>query len=307
MTAAALVAAAIFAWFIQRGFSEHEHSFSPQFADIHNTTGTLLFQQNRPEEAIPQFQRALELEPGHAEAANNLGNVLLQQGRWDEAMDSYRKALTLRPRYSDALNNIGLALLQKARLDEAIGHFLAALDYRPDYADAHNNLGSALMRKNRFVEAIPHFEAALALNSSIGQAQHNLALSHFSLGHVQEALTHYEAAIKLNPGQVGSINNLAWLLATTEDAQLRNGARALELARQADSLTSGQDATILHTLAAALAENGQFAEAATLAERARRIAVTAANETLATVIGEQIQVYQAGRPWREKAPERQAP
>ena len=48
--------------------------------------------------------------------------------------------------------------------------------------------------------------------------------------------------------------NLAWLLATTSDDDLRNGKQALELARKADSLSGGQHPLVRHTLAAALAE-----------------------------------------------------
>ena len=43
---------------------------------------------------------------------------------------------------------------------------------------------------------------------------------------------HYETAIQMKPDWPEALNDLAWLLATTPDAQLRNGARAVELAQQ---------------------------------------------------------------------------
>ena len=57
-------------------------------------------------------------------------------------------------------------------------------------------------------------------------------------------------------------NNLAWLLATSSDASIRDGNRAIELAKQAVQLSGGKDADYLRTLAAAYAETGRFAEAA---------------------------------------------
>ena len=44
---------------------------------------------------------------------NNLGNVLLQKGRVDEAMAQFQKALEINPNYAEAHNNLGNALLTK--------------------------------------------------------------------------------------------------------------------------------------------------------------------------------------------------
>ncbi len=61
---------------------------------------------------------------------------------------------------------------------------------------------------------------------------------------------------------------LAWLLATSPDERLRDGPRAVELARRVNELSGGQVPQILDTLAAALAETGRFEEAEPLAEQA---------------------------------------
>lgn len=301
LAAAAIVGCVAFDFYVKRGLREAERA-STRFASIHSTMGILYSQHGRLAEAAAEFNRALELDPTHAEASNNLGNILLQQGRWDEALASYRKALDLRPQYADAQNNIGLAMLQKGRLEEAIGHFLAALDYRPNYADAQNNLGYALLQKGRLKDAEQHFQKAVELNAGMGQAHHNLALCLYSQGRVAEALARYETAIKTDPRQLSSINNLAWILATTTEASLRDGARALELAQQANALTGGADATVLHTLAAALAENGRFPEAVATAEASLQRATAAENGALAEAVRDQLRAYRLGQPYREAAP-----
>ncbi len=70
----------------------------------------------------------------------------------------------------------------------------------------------------------------------------------------------YQKANSLEPGNPDVLNNLAWLLVTTDDPQLLDANRALLLARQAARLQPTA-AYILDTLAAALWANGMIDEA----------------------------------------------
>ena len=80
----------------------------------------------------------------------------------------------------------------------------------------------------------------------------------FQKGNVGEAIAQFQKALQINPDDLQVQNNLAWILATAPQASLRNGNKAVELARQANELTGGKNPIILHTLAAAFAEAGQF-------------------------------------------------
>ncbi len=87
-------------------------------------------------------------------------------------------------------------------MDEAISQFRKALQIKPDFAEAHFKLGDALLQKEN----------------------------------VKEAFLHYEEAQQLERANPAVKNNLAWLLATCPEASLRNGSKALELARQAKTV-----------------------------------------------------------------------
>jgi tetratricopeptide (TPR) repeat protein len=199
-------------------------------------------------------------------AHNNLGKALLQKGDIDGAIREYHKTLDLQFDHSDSHYNIGQALRRKGQVDEAIVEYRKALELRPDHANAHNNLANALRQK----------------------------------GQIKEAVEHYEAALKSEPGSVLVQNNLAWLLATSADPAVRNGARAVELGERAARLTDG-DPVILHTLAAAYAENGQFSQAIAVARDALKLADEQGVAPLAESLRNKIILYQAGSAYHELA------
>ena len=173
----------------------------------YNNLGNILVKDRRVNEAIAQYQAALQIRPDYAVALDNLGNALLQKGRVDEAIDQLQTALQIEPANAKAHNNLGNALLQKGRVDEAIVHYQTALQIEPDYAEAHNNLGDALFQK----------------------------------GQADEAITQFQTALQIKPDYAEARNNLAWLLATSSQASLRNGNRAVELALRANQLAGGEN------------------------------------------------------------------
>ncbi len=146
----------------------------PHNARALNNLGAESARQGRPDEALPLFSRALEIDPGYAEAHNNLGGIYYNQGRMAEALDQFSQAVSLRPDYGEAHLNLGLALHNRGRLDEAIGHYLSALQLAPDDPEAHNHLGAALLSRGRTAEAIGHLREALRLRPGYPEAQRNL-------------------------------------------------------------------------------------------------------------------------------------
>ena len=80
-------------------------------------------------------------------AHNYLGITLSGQQRLDEAIEQFEKALAIQPYNTEANGNIGIALVQRGRLDEAIDHYRKGLTANPTCAEIHNNLGNALIRK----------------------------------------------------------------------------------------------------------------------------------------------------------------
>src|SRR5262249_31273129 len=111
----------------------------------------------------------------------------------------------------------------------------------------------------------------------------------------------YEQALKISPKSISALTNLAWVLATCPDGSLRNGSRAVEIATQADELLGGTNPLVQRTLAAAYAENGEFAKAIRTARSAMQLARMHGEESLTTDLDQQIAIYKLGIPYRQNA------
>jgi tetratricopeptide (TPR) repeat protein len=265
-------------------------------AEMRNNLGLAFFHQGRMGEAITQYQKALEIEPDDADAHYNLGLAFCQQGRLDAAMAQYQKALETKPAFAQAHTELGLAFFQLGRMDDAILHFQKALEIKPDFAQAHLNLGAAFLQLDRADEAIAHFQKAAEIQPNLAAAQENLGMALLKKGSVREAISHFQKVLQIDPVNPKVENELAWLLATSTEASLRNGPQAVELAQQANTRAGGRDPIVLQTLAAALAEVGRFGDARSCVQQAMALAQAAGPPEFVKQLNDQLQRYGAGLP-----------
>ena len=75
----------------------------------------------------------------------------------------------------------------------------------------------------------------------------NLGVALSRIGKVKEAMDAWQKALEIDPDQIYVANNLAWSLAVTTDAALRDGAKAVALAQQANQLSGGNDPAGFYT------------------------------------------------------------
>jgi len=271
----------------------------PDYATAHNNLASALFSKGRVTEAIRHYQQALCLKPSYADAHNNLANVLAVVGRTDEAIEHYRQALRLKPDYL-AHYNLGLVLAGLGKIDEAIEHFEEASRLESDDADAHFHLANALAGQGRTDEAIQHYQDVLRLQPNNAKARYRLAGALAKSGSTREAIEHYHRLLQQMPDSIEALNDLAWLLATQQTAAGGDPARAVQLSQRACELGGQENAQCLDTLAAACAAAGRFEDAVSVAQKAVRLAEAAGQQPLAKVIQARLELYRAGRPYRQR-------
>ncbi len=239
-------------------------------------------------------------------AHNNLGNLCLQRGDLDSALSHFETALNIRARTTAAHYNFGGALIEnsvaailakKGQINEAIPHYDKAINMRPAYGDPYLNFGNVLFQQGQIGDALAQWEKALGTEPHDATFHALLGDSFLRAGSQTIAIAEYERAIQISEHDALGRNNLAWLLATSSDASVRDGNRAIELAKQAVRLSRGKDPNHLRTLAAAFAESGSFSEAKETARRALQAAEIQHNSTLANTLRDEIALYELDLPY----------
>jgi Flp pilus assembly protein TadD len=250
--------------------------------------------------SLTLFQRAATATDQNYLAYYNLGCYAKDRGEYSHAISYFKKALSVEAdnspwaNHARAYNNLGFAYLHQGDITNAVADFERALALQPHYPEAFYNMGRAFLTNQQPDVAVDCFQRALAMDPTVAEIHSKLAYALAQLGRPAEAIAQYSQALQLSPGDDDAANNLAWLLATCSDRSLRNGGRAVALARQASEHSHGQNPVVLGTLAAAYAEAGNLSAAAATAQRARQLALAQNNRTLAGVLESQWLRYQGG-------------
>ena len=282
-----------------RGDYEKALMLNPHCADALVGLASILVLEGRQEEAIGMFWQAGRISPGESRIPLAIGNALLELGRNSEAEEAYRESVKLRPDDAAAHYNLGNALFIEGRNDEAIMEYREALRFNPSHRKAHHTLADAMLKSGRPREALLEYREGLRVNPTDAGAWHNLGKLLYQQGSRAEGIQDLKESLRLEPGKVEALNDLAWMLSTAPEANLRDGKRALELALQADKSSGGNDPATLDTLAAAYAENGDYLKALEQARKALALAKQQGNKELASSLKEEIALYEAGKPCRD--------
>ncbi|HTV62946.1 MAG TPA: tetratricopeptide repeat protein [Verrucomicrobiae bacterium] len=275
------------------------------FFAIAATTVLLVF-------SILSFQRAqvfsteenlvrdtLKKNPASWAAHNDLGTILAGKNDYPGAVREFTLSLKYNPYNLDAYMNLGHALSLEGRFAGADAEFLAALKMDPDDGPIRKAYAESLRLQGRLPEAIHQMQLGAILQPDV-QTEMELASWFYGNGDPRDAVVQLRRALALNPDDADALNNLAWILATSPDGSLRNGAEAVSDAEKACRLTLFKRPEMLSALAAAYAEAGNFPLAIATAESAIQTANASGDARAATVDEQFLPLFRAGKPWREK-------
>jgi tetratricopeptide (TPR) repeat protein/tRNA A-37 threonylcarbamoyl transferase component Bud32 len=150
----------------------------PDFTEAHDLLGQVLDGMGRTAEAEVSRRRAIELQE-MAVAQNNRGIELAEDQKVDQAINAFRKALRRQPRLAEARSNLGAALMGREELAAATALLAEAIRMRPGLAAAHVNLGIALRRQGADeVAASAAFLEALRIQPDIDPSRRCWARVH---------------------------------------------------------------------------------------------------------------------------------
>ena len=128
--------------------------------EIYNIYGIILIQLDETEEAILNWQKAIEIKPDYSHAYNNLGKGYLKLNKYNEALVIFEKVIKINPKYFEAHYYKALLLNELQRYDEAIDSWSFVIGLKPDFVKAYINRGNIFCYLKKFDRAINNYTSA---------------------------------------------------------------------------------------------------------------------------------------------------
>jgi protein O-mannosyl-transferase len=272
---------------------------NPGFAKTYLALGQALAVQKKYKEAMDAYAKAMRLDPSDPGLYYRLGVVWAQQGDLSKAAENLRQSLTIRPNQPEVHVALGVVLQKQGRSDDAIEQFRTAAKIDPNNADAWSDLGDCLQGQGKLPEAVDAFTHSIRARPNEASVYSKLGEIMKQQGRIREAVAQHRQAVQIDPENAPSLNNLAWILATAKDPEIRNPTGAVQFAEKVCELTEFKDQNCLDTLAAAYAAAGQFEKAVQTTQKAVELARTAKDDAGVRDILQKQKLYEARQPYIE--------
>jgi Flp pilus assembly protein TadD len=166
-------------------------------------------------------------QPDHALAHALYGAAIAQNNRQDEAVDHFQRALELRPDLAEASLNLAKAFHQRGEIQSAQHVLREALAFHPNAPELHRMLGDMRFAQDDPREALEHYRLALSGGVQSVALENNIGLALAQTGELNEAINHLRRALQLDPLRVPTYVNLASTLMMTRDPQSQAEAQAM--------------------------------------------------------------------------------
>ncbi len=287
-------------WYGRRAVATMAHKYGTGLTIPLDTPG----QAARPSDLpLDDLRQAVRLDPDNAERRAGLAAAYMVCGQLDTAAEECEAIIRLAPK--DAESYVGRGCLRVARNDVkgALADFEKAVELDPSSLGARDALGMAYHAAGQ-MEKVKASLRRLAEMPATTSSDHKRRANARSItgdmdgmladlaevvrldpadvetrrqrggilrerGEYRAALADFRWIARLRPGDPDAVRREAFLLATCQDEALRDGRRAVELAKRAHAQGGGDpDIYTLGTLAAAHAEVGDFASAVAAQKRA---------------------------------------
>jgi len=172
-------------------------------ASARSVIGTIRFQQQRFDDSIVQFEKAIRLDDSLLGAHLSLAQVYILQGKPAQAMPLVRRVLQLDPRLArvppDVAIKFGVLFATNGAAPEAVAILERVRDKgKPSYELAFNLAGAYLVKGDE-ARALDTYDEALAAKPDSLPALRQAALVAERRGEMERSLSYWLRAKKIEP------------------------------------------------------------------------------------------------------------
>jgi eukaryotic-like serine/threonine-protein kinase len=167
-------------------------------AAAHICLGWVFSGTGRPDQALVEYRKGLDLEPTNDSAYAGLGYVYEQLDQLDAAEKTFKQAIAMRPNYWATYNWLGLFYMRHARYEEAAAMYSQVVSLAPDSFTGYYNLGGVRILQGKYTEAIPLLQRSLGIRKT-ADGLSNLGTAYFQLHRYADSAAAFEQATQLDP------------------------------------------------------------------------------------------------------------
>ena len=214
-------------------------------ASLYSKRGLLYKRLEKYDEALADFDKAIELGTSEAWVYRNRGKIYGDQKKqYDKALADFDQAIRLSPKPEGWLHS-ARADVYKAldRHEEALADLDQAIELGQRTSYRYWLRGDVYAKLGRYEEAVADYDRSVGVDPSARNwvAYKRRGLANFQLGHYDEALADFAKLVELKPSDT---NSVAWisptLVAACPDEEFKKGM--LALADKTIELTNGSAA-----------------------------------------------------------------
>jgi len=161
--------------------------------------GVIFASEGNFEQAILQYNMAIEIDPDFFEAFAYKGEALMLVGDYTEALESFDKALDIKNDSAEIWLNHGFTLSELYRYNEALESYNESIRLNNSNKKAWYNKANTLGILGDYGGALESYDIALSIDSNYSKAWYNRGYYLHKIAKYDEALSSYYNAILINP------------------------------------------------------------------------------------------------------------
>lgn len=248
---------------------------------------------------LEDLNKALETDGNDVAALLMRARYYYGKKEIDKAKADVDRALTIRPGMVQGILMQAVMAAEKGNFTEAIANMELLANADPKNPEWRLQMAQFYAADKKPSKAIAAVETVLKDDADNTVALRIRGDAYLSLGKHALAVKDLEAALKNDEKNSGVLNNLAWVLSTSPDDDVRDGKKAIELATKACEITEFKRPHIISTLAAAYAESGDWENAVKWSSKAVEMSSDEEGDIL-DQLKDELQHYKDKKPFRER-------
>jgi len=265
--------------------------------------------EEKADEELECLDKAANLDPYDIPTLDQRRVYFARQGDFEKALKEAAKINEAKPTFG-SMQNLALLYTMTEKPKKALEIYNTLLGQLPsasqiESANPRAAVGQATGRMDLLRSRADAYLSTGEHSDAVDDYEEALELSEL----IEEIVNSVPAGVEFSDSVIeGILNNLSWVLATSDDDELRDGERALEYGLRASEASDYKKPHILSTLAAAYAEKGDFDKAIEWIEKGLEVNEEARDEEGADdeaiddqkeSLEKELKFYKDGKPWRE--------